>query len=128
MVKASTSGLMVVSTTDNGLITRWRAKALSPGATVVDTKATTRMIKSMGTEPSSGPTAGNTSVSGAKANSTEKEFTSKRARRDKESGRWGRGLSGSKILPISDKCARYDNKDFSLLCIIYFKILVLSNF
>ena len=100
--KVSINGLMVVSTTDSGWTTRWRAKALSPGAMVVDTKATTRMIKSTGTEPSSGPMAGNISASGAKANSTEKEFTSKRARRDKESGRWARGLSGSKILPTSD--------------------------
>lgn len=60
MVKASTNGLMVVSTTVSGLITKWKAKEPSHGATAVDMRETTKTIKSMVMEPLSGQTAEST--------------------------------------------------------------------
>lgn len=96
--KESTVGLMAVSIMANGLITKWRAKVLLPGATAEDMRATTRMIKNTDMVPLSGQMVGSTLVTGAKVNNMERESTSKRVRRDKESGRWARELSGSKTL------------------------------
>ena len=58
--KVSTSGPMVVFTMDNGLTTKWKAKALLPGVMDVDTKAPTKMTRNTVTEPSNGPTVENT--------------------------------------------------------------------
>ena len=96
--KESTVGLMAVSIMANGLITKWKAKELLPGVTAEDMRATTRMIRSTDTVPLSGQMVGSTLVTGAKVNNMERESTSKRARRDKESGRWARESSGSKTL------------------------------
>lgn len=96
-VKVSIVGLMVVFTMGSGSTIRWRAKALSLGVMAGDTKATTRMIRSMVMAPLSGQMAESTSVSGVKVNNTVKESTSKRAKRDKVSGRWARESSGLKI-------------------------------
>ena len=96
MVKESIVGLMAVSTTVNGSITRWKAKVPSLGVTEEDMKETTRMIKSTGMVHLSGQMVGSTLVTGAKVNNMERESISKRARRDKESGRWARELSGSR--------------------------------
>ena len=95
--KESNVGLMAVSIMVNGLITKWKAKVLLPGVTAEDMRATTRMIKSMDTVHLSGQIVGSTLVTGAKVNNMERESISKRARRDKESGRWARESSGSKI-------------------------------
>lgn len=92
--KESTVGLMAVSIMVNGLITKWKAKVLLPGVTAEDMRATTRMIKSMDTVHLSGQMVGSTLVTGAKVNNMERESISKRARRDKESGRWARESSG----------------------------------
>ena len=110
-VKVNTNGLMVVSTTDNGLTTRWKAKAHLHGAMVVDMKAIIRMIKSTDMVPSNGLMEGSISASGVKENNTEKEFTSKKARKDKVSGKWERELSGSRTKLTSDSESRLDNKD-----------------
>ena len=53
--KASTSGPMVVFTMDNGLTTKWKAKALLLGAMDVDTKAPTKMTRNTAMEPLNGP-------------------------------------------------------------------------
>jgi hypothetical protein len=103
--KVSIVGLMAVSTTVNGSTTRWRAKAPLLGVTEGDMKVTTRMIRSTDMEPSNGLMAESTSVTGAKVSNTEKVSTSKRAKRDKVSGRWARELSGSRMpaaLQIND--------------------------
>ena len=97
MAKANTVGLTVGSIMDSGWTTKWRARVLSPGATAEDMRVTIRMIKSTDMEPSSGQMVGSISVTGAKVNNTERVCTSKRARRDKVSGRWARELSGSKM-------------------------------
>ena len=97
MDKANINGLMVVFTMDNGLTTKWKGKELSLGVTAVDMKEIIKMIKSTATELLNGQTAGNILVNGAKVNNTEKEFTSKRAKRDKVSGKWGKELSGSRL-------------------------------
>ena len=76
MVKESIVGLMAVSTTVNGSITRWKAKVPSLGVTEEDMKETTRMIKSTGMVHLSGLMAGSTSVTGAKVNNMERESTS----------------------------------------------------
>ena len=96
--KESTVGLMAVSIMVNGLITKWKAKVLLPGVTAEDMRATTRMIKSMDTVHLSGQMVGSTLVTGAKVNNMARVSTSKKARRDRESGRWARELSGSRIL------------------------------
>jgi hypothetical protein len=96
--RVNTVGLMAVFTMANGSTTKWKAKVLLPGVTEEDMKETTRMIKSMAMVHSSGPMAGSTSVTGAKVNSTARVSTSKRARRDKVSGRWARESSGSRML------------------------------
>jgi hypothetical protein len=62
----------------------------------VDMKAITKTIKSMDMELLSGPMAESTSESGAKENSMVKEFTSRKVKRDKASGRWEKELSGSR--------------------------------
>lgn len=100
--KVNINGQTVVFTMDNGLTIKWRAKALSLGVMAADTTETTKMIKSTGMELLSGQTEENISVSGAKASNTEKEFTSKKAKRDRESGKWARELSGSRTQPTSD--------------------------
>jgi len=64
----------------------------------VDMKVTIRTIKNTDTEPSSGQMEGSISETGAKVNSMARVSTSKRARRDKASGRWARESSGSKML------------------------------
>ena len=97
MDKVNINGLMVVFTMDNGLTTKWKAKELSLGVTAVDMKAIIKMIKNMVTELLSGQTVGNILVNGAKVNNTGKEFTSKRAKRDKASGKWAKELSGSRL-------------------------------
>jgi len=86
-----------VSTMASGSTTRWKAKALSLGATAEGMRATIRMTKSMDMVHSNGLMAESISVSGVKVNNTEKECTSKRAKRDKASGRWARESSGSRI-------------------------------
>jgi hypothetical protein len=96
--KVSIVGLMAVSTTVSGSTTRWRAKAPSLGVTEEDMKETTRMIKNTATVPLNGLMVESTSVTGAKVSNMEKVSTSKRAKRDKESGRWARELSGSRLL------------------------------
>ena len=98
MDKVNINGLMVVFTMDNGLTTKWRGKELSLGVTAVDMKEIIKMIKSTVTELLSGQTEGNILVNGAKVNNTGKEFTSKRAKRDKVSGKWAKELSGSRQL------------------------------
>ena len=95
--KVSIVGLTAVSTTVSGSTTRWRAKAPSLGVTEEDMKETTRMIKSTAMVPSSGLMVESTSVTGAKVSNTAKVSTSKRAKRDKVSGRWARELNGSRI-------------------------------
>ena len=97
MDRVSISGLMGVFTTDNGSTTKWKDKVLSHGVMGVDTKETTKMIRNMVTVPSSGQMAENISVNGAKANSMVKVFTSKRAKRDKVSGKWAKELNGSRL-------------------------------
>ena len=57
MDRENINGLMVVSTTASGSITRWKAKEPSHGATAVDMRETTKTIKSMVMEPLSGQTA-----------------------------------------------------------------------
>ena len=99
----SIDGLMVEFTTANGLITKWKDKVLSLGATAEDMKETIRMIRSMVMELLSGQTAENILVIGAKENNMEKEFISKKEKRDKVSGRWEKESSGSRMLkPIND--------------------------
>ena len=101
--KVSINGLMVVSTTVSGLITKWKDKVLSLGATAEDMKETIRIIRSMVMELLSGQTAENILVIGAKENNMEKEFISKKEKRDKVSGRWEKESSGSRMLkPIND--------------------------
>jgi len=51
---------------------------------------TTKMTKSTAKVLSSGQTGESISASGAKASNTEREFTSRKVRRGRESGRWGR--------------------------------------
>ena len=97
-VRENTVGLMDVSIMGSGLTTKWRARVLLPGVTAEDMRATTRMIKSTDMVPLSGQMVGSTLVTGAKVNNMERESTSKRARRDKESGKWARESSGSKTL------------------------------
>ena len=84
--RVNTNGLTVVFTMVNGLTTKWKDKEPLLGVTGVDTKETTKMIKSMVMALSSGLTVENISVNGAKANSTAKVFTSKRAKSVKVSG------------------------------------------
>ena len=96
-VKANINGLMAVFTTDSGSTTKWKDKELLHGVIGVDTKETTKMIKNMVTVRSSGRMAENISVNGAKANSMVKVFTSKRAKRDKVSGKWAKELNGSRL-------------------------------
>lgn len=96
--RESIVGLTAVFTMANGSTIKWKAKVPLPGVTEEDMKETIRMIKSMDTEPSSGQMVGNTLVTGAKVNNTVKVCTSKRAKRDKASGRWARELSGSRTL------------------------------
>ena len=96
MEKANTDGLMDEFTTASGLITRWKARAPSHGAMAVDTLAATRTIRSMATARSSGPTVANILANGVKASNTGKVSTSKKAKSGKESGKWARGLSGSR--------------------------------
>ena len=59
--------------------------------------AHTKMIRSMGKEPLNGLMVENTLVIGAKANNTARAFTSKKAKRDKASGIWGREQNGFEI-------------------------------
>ena len=75
----------------------------SRGATVVDTLDNTRTIRNMATELSNGQTEGNTLESGSKVSSTERAYTSKKGRRDKASGRWAKGLSGSNLKTKNDE-------------------------
>lgn len=103
MDRVNINGLMVVFTMDNGLTTKWRDKEHSHGAMGVDMKETTKMIKNTDTVHLSGLMAENISENGARANNMEKVFTSKRVKRDKESGRWEKELSGSRLhRPTSD--------------------------
>jgi len=55
------------------------------------------MIRSMGKEPSNGLMVENTLVIGAKANNTARAFTSRKVKRDKASGIWGREQNGLEI-------------------------------
>jgi hypothetical protein len=55
------------------------------------------MIRNMVMELLSCLTAESILETGARANNMEKEFTSKRVKRDKVSGQWEKELSGSKI-------------------------------
>jgi uncharacterized oligopeptide transporter (OPT) family protein len=103
--KVSIVGLTAVSTMVNGSTTRWRVKAPSLGVMEEDMKETTRMIRSTAMVHSSGQMVESTSVTGAKVSNTAKVSTSKRARRDKVSGRWARELNGSRMpaaLQIND--------------------------
>ena len=95
--KASINGLMVVFTMDNGLTTKWKDKERLLGVMGVDMKETTKMIKSMVMVLLSGLTVENISENGAKANNMAKEFTSKKAKRGKVSGKWVKELSGSRL-------------------------------
>ena len=97
MEKENINGPMVEFTTASGLITKWKVKAPSPGAMAVDTLAAIKMIKSMVMVLLSGQMVASILVNGVKANNTEKEFTSKKVKRGKESGKWARELSGSRL-------------------------------
>ena len=97
MDKVSIVGQTEGFTMGSGLTIRWRDKAPSLGVMAEGIKAITRMIRSMVMVPLNGLMVESTSVSGAKVNNTGKESTSKRAKRDKASGRWARESSGSKI-------------------------------
>jgi hypothetical protein len=97
MDKESISGQMVVFTTVSGLITKWKDKAPSLGVMAVDTRETIKMIRNMVMELLSGLTAESILETGARVNNMEKEFTSKRVKRDKVSGKWEKELSGSRI-------------------------------
>jgi len=68
-------GLMAESTMDNGSTTKWRAKALLHGVTVVDMLDNIRMIRNTDKEPLSGQMVENISENGTKENNTEMEFT-----------------------------------------------------
>ena len=104
MDRENINGLMVVFTMDNGLTTKWKVKVHLHGVMAVDTKETTKMIKSMDTEHLSGLMVESISENGAKANNTVKVCTSKRAKRDKVSGKWEKELSGSRLhRPTSDE-------------------------
>ena len=96
-VRANIDGRTAASTTVSGLTTRWRVRALLPGVMAVDMLVAIKMIRSMDMERLSGLTAVNTSVNGAKANSTAKVSISRKAKSGKEFGRWVRGLSGSSL-------------------------------
>lgn len=88
--KANTDGLMAEFITANGLIIRWRERVLSPGVMEEGTLETTKMIRSTATEPLNGQMVENILESGVRVSNTEKEFTLKKVRRDKVSGRWER--------------------------------------
>ena len=69
----------------------------------VDTKETIKMIRNMVMELLSGLTAESILETGAKVNNMEKEFTSKRVKRDKAFGKWARESSGSKITKLTNE-------------------------
>lgn len=94
--RVSTDGPTAESTTGNGSITRWRAMALSLGAMAVATSAATKMTRSTAREHLNGLTVVSISENGAKANNMEKASTSKKAKRDRASGKWAKELNGSK--------------------------------
>ena len=94
MARESTSGQMEESTMASGSTTRWKVKELSLGQTAGCTLVPTKTTKSMVTEPLSGQTVESTSENGLKANNTEREFTSRKERRDRASGRWEKELNG----------------------------------
>lgn len=108
--KESTDGLTAEFTAGSGSTTRWRAKAPSLGVTAVATSAATRTTRSMVRAHSSGPTVASTWESGAKASSTVKACMSRKAKNDRASGKWARGLNGLKPLPHQLKVARTDRK------------------
>ena len=49
-------------------------------------------------EHSNGQTEENISANGAKENNTEREYTSKKGRKDKASGTWAKGQNGLRTL------------------------------
>jgi hypothetical protein len=71
----NTSGQMEEFTKENGLITKWKARVLSPGVMDDVTSENIRMIKNMGKELSSGQMAENILVNGIKENNTAKAPT-----------------------------------------------------
>lgn len=98
MDKVNINGLMVGYTMASGLTTKWRVKELSLGQMVESMKVTIKMTRNMDMVPSNGLTEESILVNGAKANNTAKASISKRVRRDKEFGKWVRGLNGSKTI------------------------------
>ena len=75
MVQVSTSGPMVEFTKENGSTTKWKAKVLSLGVTVVVTSENIKMIKSTVKEHLNGQMVENTLANGIKENNMDKAPT-----------------------------------------------------
>ena len=72
METANMSGPMAESTMDSGLTIKWKVKALSPGAMVVDTSDNTKMIRSTDKAHLNGQMAESISENGTKENNMDK--------------------------------------------------------
>lgn len=103
MVPVNIGGPTVESTMVSGSTIKWKAKELLHGATVGDMSETISMIKSMDKVPSNGQMVENISVNGAKENNMARVSTSRKVKRGRESGRWVRESSGSKITILNSK-------------------------
>jgi len=103
MVPVNIGGPTEESTMVSGSTIKWKAKELLHGATVGDMSETISMIKSMDKVPSSGQMVENILVNGAKENNMARVSTSRKVKRGRESGRWVRESSGSKITILNSK-------------------------
>ena len=95
MALASIDGLMGEYIKESGLIIKWKEKAFSLGVMAVVMSEAIKMIRNMVMAHLNGLMVASILVNGSWVNSMEKEFISKKERKDKVFGRWAKELSGS---------------------------------
>ena len=87
-------GLTAEFTKVNGLTIKWKDVECLLGVMEEGTWVNIRTTKSTAKELLNGLMVENTLENGVKASNTDKEFTSRKVKREKESGRWEKELNG----------------------------------